>query len=151
MSPSPTLPFYMKISRQVNEVLLFFEHLDHTHFLKNFRKFLKTSNFVTQVDKICSRILWTWLIWHTFLGWYRNLQLLQPWFFLRLFTQAPCPFIRTFFVTKNFHQFVLRKNFWTMPHIHLTAIAINYHDGNSGYNSLLSRAFSVGIPSWMGF
>jgi hypothetical protein len=36
-------------------------------------------------------------------------------------------------------------------HIHLTAIAINYHDGNSGYNPLLSRAFLVGIPSWMGF
>jgi hypothetical protein len=31
------------------------------------------------------------------------------------------------------------------------AITINYHDENSGYNSLLSRAFSVGIPSWMGF
>jgi hypothetical protein len=36
-------------------------------------------------------------------------------------------------------------------HIHLTAIAINYHDGNSGYNPLLPRAFSVKIPSWMGF
>jgi hypothetical protein len=60
-----------------------------------------------------------------------------------------------------------------MPHTFtLTAIAINCHDGNSGYNSLLSRAFiggnpfvdgilghnlllyqafSVGIPLWMGF
>jgi hypothetical protein len=54
----------------------------------------------------------------------------------------------------------------------LPAIAINFHDGNSGYNSLLteafsggnpfvdgilghnlllSQAFSVGIPLWMGF
>jgi hypothetical protein len=60
-----------------------------------------------------------------------------------------------------------------MPHAFtLTAIVINCHDGNSGYNSLLSRAFSVeslcgwdfmpqlvvvsglfsvGIPLWMGF
>jgi hypothetical protein len=30
--------------------------------------------------------------------------------------------------------------------IRLAAIAINYHDGNSGYNSLLSRAFSGGNP-----
>jgi hypothetical protein len=36
-------------------------------------------------------------------------------------------------------------------HIHLTAIAINYHDENSGYNPLLPQAFSVEIPSWMGF
>jgi hypothetical protein len=33
----------------------------------------------------------------------------------------------------------------------LTAIAINYYDGKSGYNSLLSRAFLVGIPFTMGF
>jgi hypothetical protein len=57
-------------------------------------------------------------------------------------------------------------------HIHLTTIAINYHDGKLGYNPLLpraffggnpfvdgilghnlllSQAFSVGIPSWMGY
>jgi predicted membrane protein len=36
-------------------------------------------------------------------------------------------------------------------YILLAAIAINYHDGNSGYNLLLSRAFSVGIPLTVGF
>jgi hypothetical protein len=36
-------------------------------------------------------------------------------------------------------------------HIYLIAIAINYHDENSGYNPLLPQAFSVEIPSWMGF
>jgi hypothetical protein len=65
---------------------------------------------------------------------------------------SPLPFYQNIFVAKNFHQFALRKkNLSIATHIHLTAIAINYHDGNSGYNSLLSRAFSVGIPSWMGF
>jgi hypothetical protein len=36
-------------------------------------------------------------------------------------------------------------------HIHLTSIAINYHDGNLDYNPLLPRAFKVEILSWMGF
>jgi hypothetical protein len=36
-------------------------------------------------------------------------------------------------------------------YIRLTAITISYHDGNSGYNSLLSRAFLMGIPLTVGF
>jgi hypothetical protein len=36
-------------------------------------------------------------------------------------------------------------------YIRLAAITINYHDGNSGYNLLLSRAFSVGVPLMVGF
>jgi hypothetical protein len=36
-------------------------------------------------------------------------------------------------------------------YIRLVAITINYHDGNLGYNLLLSRAFSVGIPLTVGF
>jgi hypothetical protein len=53
---------------------------------------------------------------------------------------------------KNFQQLALRKKILNnASNIHLTAIAINYHDGNSGYNPLLPQAFSVEIPSWMGF
>jgi hypothetical protein len=59
MSPSPTLPFCMKISRQITEALLFLEIFDQMRFWRNLRKFFKTSNVVRQVDKICSRILWT--------------------------------------------------------------------------------------------
>jgi hypothetical protein len=36
-------------------------------------------------------------------------------------------------------------------YIRLAAITINYHDGNSAYNLLLSGAFSVGIPLTVGF
>jgi hypothetical protein len=36
-------------------------------------------------------------------------------------------------------------------YIRLTAIAISYHDGNLGYNLLLSQAFSVEIPLTVGF
>jgi hypothetical protein len=72
--------------------------------------------------------------------------------FLRISTRAPCPFARTILSRKTFRELALRKKFWNnATDIHLTAIAITYHDGNSGYNSLLSRAFSVGIPSCMGF
>jgi hypothetical protein len=51
------------------------------------------------------------------------------------------------------HQSVLRKKKFLndATHIHLTAIAINYHDGKAGYNPLFPRAFSVEIPSWMGY
>jgi hypothetical protein len=153
----------------------------NTLFWRNLRKFSKTSTVVTQVDKICSRILWTWSTWHTFLGWYCNPQLLQPWFSTN-FRTSPLPFYQNDFIVKNFQQFALRKKCLNnASHIHLTAIAINYHDGNNasqnfkqrlthspivasslfgrnpfvdgilGHNLLLSRAFSVGIPLWMGF
>jgi hypothetical protein len=136
-------------------------------FWRNLRKFLKTSNVVTQVDKICSRILWTWSTWHTCLGWYCNPQLLQPWFSTNFHT-SPLPFYHNDFIAKNFQQFALRKNFKTTPHIFTWSqsswklrlqpiVASNLFGGNPfvdgilGHNLLLSQAFSVGIPSWMGF
>jgi hypothetical protein len=36
-------------------------------------------------------------------------------------------------------------------YIRLAAVTINYHDGNSGYKSLWSRDFLVGIPLTLGF
>jgi hypothetical protein len=57
-SPSPTLPFCMKISWQAGEVYYSSILIEHASG-RNLRKFLKTSTVVTQVDKICSRILWT--------------------------------------------------------------------------------------------
>jgi hypothetical protein len=73
--------------------------------------------------------------------------------FLRISTRAPCPFRQNDFFVKFFSAvFIKEKEFWNnATHIHLTAIVITYHDGNSGCNSSLSQAFSVGIPSWMGF
>jgi hypothetical protein len=47
---------------------------------------------------------------------------------------------------------IKEKEFWNnTTHIHLNTIGITYHDGNCGCNSSLPRAFSVEIPSWMGF
>jgi hypothetical protein len=59
------------------------------------------------------------------------------------FPHEPLALLSEHFVVKKFSS-ALRKNFLNdATHIHLTAIVINYHDGNSGYNPLLSRAFSV--------
>jgi hypothetical protein len=73
--------------------------------------------------------------------------------FLRISTRAPSPFARTIFHEKNSSAvFIKEEKFWNnATHIYLTAIVVTYHDGNSGCNSLLSRAVLVGIPSWMGF
>jgi hypothetical protein len=55
-------------------------------------------------------------------------------------------------VTNFSAVFIKETEFWNnATHIHLSAIVVIYHDGNSGCDSSLSRAFSVGIPSWMGF
>jgi hypothetical protein len=101
--------------------------------------------------------------------------------FLRISARAPCAFIRTILSQKLSAICVKEKFLNNTSHIHLTAIVINYHDRNNaaqifkqrlthspiaasslfggnpfmdgilGHNLLLSRAFSVGIPSWMGF
>jgi hypothetical protein len=57
--------FVDKLARS-STVLAYFVQM---RFCENFRKFFKTSNTVRQVDKICSRILWTWPCWHTCPGW----------------------------------------------------------------------------------
>jgi hypothetical protein len=74
--------------------------------------------------------------------------------FLQIPTRAPCPFAERFlFSWKKFSVVLIKeKDFWSKAtHIHLTAVIIAYHDGNWGRNSSLSRAFSMGIPPWMGF
>jgi hypothetical protein len=48
---------------------------------------------------------------------------------------------------KNLCQNFLNNDIY----IRLAAITTNYRDGNLGYNLLLSRAFSVGIPLTVGF
>jgi hypothetical protein len=151
-SPSPTLPFCMKICRQITEALLFLKYFDQTRFFRNLRIFFKTSNVVWKVDKISSRILWTWPSWHTCPGWYCNPQFLQLGISTNSYT-SPLPLCQNDFFMKNFSViFIKEREFWNnATHIHLTAIVIAYHDGNCGCNSSLPRTFLVGIPSWMGF
>jgi hypothetical protein len=70
--------------------------------------------------------------------------------FLRIFTQTPCLFNGTYSSRKSFMNFC-KKYFNNDIYIRLVTITTNYHDGNLGYNLLLSRAFSVGIPLTVGF
>jgi hypothetical protein len=122
--------------------------LDHLYFWEIFASFEITSN-VMQVDKICLRILWTWPAWHTCPCRYCNPQLLQPRFSTNLHL-SPLPVQRNIFFKKKFKN--LCQNFLNNDiYIRLAAITTNYRDGNLGYNLLLSRAFSVGIPLTVGF
>jgi hypothetical protein len=144
-SPSPTLPFCMKISWQAGEVYYSSVLIEHAS-LRNLRKLLKTSTVVMQVDKICSRILWTWSAWHTCLVDIATLSCFNRCFSTN-FCASPLPFYPNNFIAKNFRQFALGKNFWTTPHVF--TFDCDRHE-NSGYSPLLPQT-SVGIPSWMGF
>jgi hypothetical protein len=140
-SPFPTLPFCMNISWQIKETLVLCGRLDYMYFWEIFASF-KIANTMMQVDKVCLRILWTWPAWHTCPGWYCNPQLLQPWFSTNLHS-SPLPLQRN---SENFSWISAKKFLNNDIHIRLAAITLNYRDGNSTYNLLLSRAFSVGIP-----
>jgi hypothetical protein len=70
--------------------------------------------------------------------------------FLWIFTPTPCLFNGKYSSRRYFMN--LRKKIFNKDiYVRLVAISINYHGGNSGYNLLLSRAFSVRIPLTMGF
>jgi hypothetical protein len=143
-SPSPTLPFCMKISWQAGEFCYSSILIEHFSW-RNLRKFLKTSTVVTQVDKICSRILWTWSAWHTFLVDIATLSCFNRCFSTN-FCASPLPFYYNKFIAKLSAIFI-KENFWTTPHVFTFD---RNRQENSGYNPLLPQT-SVGIPSWMGF
>jgi hypothetical protein len=141
----------MKISRQVNEVLLFFEYLDHTRFLKKFSQVYDNfkhcdasrQNLLSNLVDLIRLAYLPWLI-------------LQPsvastMIFYEL-PHEPLALLSECFYCEKLSSICVKEKFLNnASHIHLTAITIYYHDGNSGYNPLLPRAFSVEIPSWMGF
>jgi hypothetical protein len=162
----------MKISRQVNEVLLFFEYLDHTRFLE---KFSQVSENFKRYDASRQNLFSNFvdLIRLAYLPWL----ILQPSVASTMifyeFPHEPLALLSEHFGREKLSSIFIKEKFLNdATHIHLTAITINYHDGNSGYNPLLpraffggnpsvdgilghnlllSQAFSVGIPSWMGF
>jgi hypothetical protein len=78
---------------------------------------------------------------------------------LRISAGAPCSFITTMLSRKTFQQFALKKKSVNNSlHIHLIEFVMqNFFGGNPfvdgilGHSLLLSRAFLVGIPSWVGF
>jgi hypothetical protein len=77
--------------------------------------------------------------------------------FLQIPTRAPCPLQNDFFV-KFFSVVLIKEKELLRWKLRLQLIVVSslfsgnpFVDGILGHNLLLSRAFSVGIPSWMGF
>jgi hypothetical protein len=67
------------------------------------------------------------------------------------FPHEPLDLLSERFYREKLSAILVKEKFLNnTSHIHLTAITINYHDGNLGYNPLLPQVFSVEIPSWMG-
>jgi hypothetical protein len=137
---------------------LLFEYFNRAYFWEKSLLFLEISTVVAQVDKICFWILWTWSNRQTCLGWYCNPQLLQPWFSTN-FRGSPLLFYFNNTVTKTFWATCAKeKSVSNSLHIHLIEIIMQnflggnpFVDGILGHSLLLSRAFVVGIPSWVGF
>jgi hypothetical protein len=149
MSPFPSLPFCMKISRQVKEILVLCGRLWSSVLLSNFREFWNCK--------------WCDASWQNLFANFVDLTRLAhlPWLILQpsvasttiLYESSREPLASS---TEHIHR---EKTSWISVKkflnndicIRLAAITINYHDGNLGYNLLLFRAFSVGIPLTVGF
>jgi hypothetical protein len=141
----------MKISRQVNKVLLFFEYLDHTRFLE---KFSQVSENFKRCDTIRQNLFSNFvdLIHLAYLPRLTLQPLVASTMIFHEFPHEPLALLSEHFCHAKLSSICVKEKILNnATHIHLTAIAVNYHDGNSGYNPLLPRAFSVEIPSWMGF
>jgi hypothetical protein len=137
-SPSPTLSFRMKISRQVKEILLFFIHLDHVCFWEIFTSFEITNNEMPKSTKFV----------HEFCG-------LDPLGILALVDTAtlscfnhdfgPCPFYKIYSSRQIFMnpcQEIFKQPAHTFAWPQSPLIIMM----ETQANSLLSRAFSGRNP-----
>jgi hypothetical protein len=117
----------MKSSGRVNEILLFLEPLDYVHFLEIFTSSenfkccdASRQNLFSNFVDLVSLAYLPWLI-------------LQPSvastviFSMNLDT-SPLPFYRRIFLRRILSIYVNWKILKNATHIHLTAIAIDYHD-----------------------
>jgi hypothetical protein len=147
MSPFPTLPFCMKISKQIKEIFVFCGCLDHLHFWEIFASFKIVSDVSRQN------------LFMNFVDLTRLTHL--PWLILQPSVASTTIFYESSIkplapsmdhIHREKFSWISAKKFLNNDiYIRLSAITINYHDGNSCYNLLLSRAFSVGIPLTVGF
>jgi hypothetical protein len=164
-SPSPTLPFCMKISWRAGGVYYSSILIEHASW-RNLHKFFKNFNrCYSSRQNLFSNFVD--LIYLAYLpGWYCNPQLLHRCFSTN-FCASPLPFyhnkfiveLSVVFIKEKFLNNTTRIYFWSQSSWKLRlqpTVASNFGgnpfmDGILGHNLLLSRAFSVGIPSWMGF
>jgi hypothetical protein len=132
-SPFPTLPFCMKISRQVKELLVLYV------LLRNFREFWNCKYYEASRQNLFANFVDLIRLAHL------------PWLILQPSVASTTIFYESSFKpldssTEHIHceifSWISAKKFLNNDiYNRLAAIVINYHDGNSGYNLLLSRAF----------
>jgi hypothetical protein len=177
-SPSPTLPFCMKTRRQVHES--YYSRISSASFRRNLRQFLKISTVVVQVDKICFSNFVDLPRSADLPRLKLQPSVASTKIFLRLSDGAPCPFLTMMIPEKfstiyteweyagkpldiHFLEIIMRTFWWeslrgwdfSRPQL---VVVSGLFGGNPlmdgiflGHNLLLSQAFSVGIPWWMGF
>jgi hypothetical protein len=176
-SPSPTLPFCMKTWRQVHES--YYSQISSISLGEIFVNFWKFQPSLCKSTKFVFRILWTCPDRQTCLGWNCNPQLLQPRF-STILRWSPLPFsytddtqkFSTIYTKSEYASNLLGIHFleiimqifwwesfrgWDFSRPQLVVVS-GLFGGNPlmdgifvGHNLLLSQAFSVGIPWWMGF
>jgi hypothetical protein len=105
----------MKNSRQVNEVLLFFRYIDYARFWEIFASFWKLQKLWRKSTKFVLEFCGLDPLSILALVDTATLSCFNH-YFLRIFTRAPCPFIKTFLSRKIFINSCLRKNFKQLPH-----------------------------------
>jgi hypothetical protein len=161
----------MKIWRQVNEVLLFFEYLDQMRFLEKFSQVFENfkhcdasrQNLFSNFVDLIHLAYFPWLILKPSVASivmfyefpHEPLALLSE-HFCREKLSSICVEAKNF---KRRHTHSLDRNrhlsWWKLRLQPIVASSLfggnPFVDGILGHNLLLSQAFSVGIPSWMGF
>jgi hypothetical protein len=105
----------MKISRQVNEVYYFPSILIIHAFGEIFASFWRLQMLWRKSTKFVLEFCGLDLLGILALVDTATLSCLNH-DFSTTFHTSPLPFYQDIFVTKKFHQFVLRKKFWTVPH-----------------------------------
>jgi hypothetical protein len=145
-----------------------------------FVSFWKFRPLLCKSTKFVFRILWTCPDRQTCLGWNCNPQLLQPRFFCERLMEPLALFLQWWYLKKfsticteweytgkpldiRFLEIIMRTFWWkslrgwdfSRPQL---VVVSGLFGGNAtmdgiflGHNLLLSRAFSVEIPRWMGF
>jgi hypothetical protein len=173
-SPSPTLSVCIKTLRKAWKTCCSRISTEYTFknniFSRTFENFWSN---VAQVDKICFRILWTW----SFLANLPRLILQPSVASTKIFYNSPMEplalFLQWWYLKKfstiytmwgiHFLEIIMQTFWWESlrgwdfcrPQL---VVVSGLFGGNPfvdgiflGHNLLLSHAFSVGIPWWMGF
>jgi hypothetical protein len=154
-SPSPTLPFCMKTWRQVGEA--YYSRISSISLVEIFVSFwklqpslCKSTKFVFEFCGLDPAGRLASVDTATLSCFNQD--------FLQFSERAPCPFLTMMISTKFSTIYTKWKSAGNLLGIHFLEFIMQLFAGNPfvdgiflGHTLLLSQAFLVGIPSWMGF